>query len=81
MTADNTLDPVSHMTGYQWGQLVSDSFAEPLWAIPSFAAGLNKITDLITEGRGTIEVLEIQKAILDARDEFEDAREDRKRNG
>lgn len=80
MTADNTLDPVSHMTGYQWGQLVSDSFAEPLWANPSFAAGLHKITDLIMEGRGTTEVLEIQKAILDARDEFEERQEARKSN-
>lgn len=81
MTADNTLDPVSHMTGYQWGQLVSDSFSEPLWANIAFASGLNKITDLIMEGRGTTEVLEIQKAILDARDEFEDKREERANNG
>lgn len=81
MDNDSTLDPTSHMTGYQWGQLVSDSFSEPLWANISFAAGLNKITDLISEGRGTTEVLEIQQAILDARDDFEERQEAAKNNG
>lgn len=78
MTDDTKFDPESHMTGYQWGFLVNDSFEEPLWASTAFTAGLSKITDLIAEGRGTAEVREIQDAIINARLDFLEAREERK---
>lgn len=80
MADETRFDPESHMTGYQWGFLVNDAFEEPLWASSAFAAGLSKITDLIAEGRGTAEVREIQQAIIDARHEFEDRREERASN-